>query len=290
MDLAHTLVTASTAGVITDLRAEVGQFAGTGSPVLTLVAVQDVWISAEFTDNNLGNIGIDSPVEILFDVVPGRVFRGHIRSIGLGVSSGRQQAPGNLPTIKNDRDWLRQAQRFPVIISFDVAQDPVLESQVQLPGVGDRLQRRARAAAAARPGVHPGGELAVVRVLSARLASKGRSPSAESHSLRRQWICEDTEHERSNGRCGTIQTLLDRLNKHRLPRLLEIQRKVESAGLLDDVDMRFLRTVQDDAGDVLRLAGRNPQIPSLVTKVVQLYDDITRKALEYEQSDSKGNR
>ncbi len=134
LDRANTVVTASIRGVITDLRAEVGQFAGTGGPVLTLVAIQDVWISADFTENNLGNIGVGSPVEILFDAVPGHVFQGQIRSIGLGVSSGRQPSAGELPTIRNDRDWLRQAQRFPVVISFDTAQDPALKGQLRWGG------------------------------------------------------------------------------------------------------------------------------------------------------------
>jgi multidrug resistance efflux pump len=42
-----------------------------------------------------------------------------VRSVGYGVSSPGTAAPGALPDIQNDRDWLRQAQRFPVIIDFD---------------------------------------------------------------------------------------------------------------------------------------------------------------------------
>ncbi len=134
LDLANTVVQASTDGIITNLRAEVGQFAGTGTPVLTLVAIHDVWINAEFTENNLGNIGVGTPVEILFDVLPGEVFRGQIRSVGLGVSAGREPKPGTLPTVQNDRDWLRQSQRFPVIIGFDPEQHPSLRRQLRLGG------------------------------------------------------------------------------------------------------------------------------------------------------------
>jgi len=134
LDLSNTVVQASTDGIITNLRAEVGQFAGTGNPVLTLLAVNDVWINAEFTENNLGNIGVGTPVEILFDVLPGEVFHGQIRSIGLGVSARREPQPGTLPTIQNDRDWLRQSQRFPVIIGFDPAQNPELRRQLRLGG------------------------------------------------------------------------------------------------------------------------------------------------------------
>ena len=134
LDLANSVVRASSRGVITDLRAEVGQYAGTGSPIMTLVAINDVWINAEFTENNLGHILPGSPVEILFDALPGQVFQGEVRSIGLGVSTGQAQPPGNLPTVENNRDWLRQAQRFPVIIGFDIAQQESLRRQLRVGG------------------------------------------------------------------------------------------------------------------------------------------------------------
>jgi multidrug resistance efflux pump len=134
LDLANTVVTAPSSGVITDLRSDVGQFAGTGSPVLTLIAIHDVWVNAEFTENNLGHVEVGTPVEILFDVLPGQVFRGKVRSIGLGVSGGRSQSAGTLPTIQNDRDWLRQSQRFPVIIGFDTRQDEELRGQLRIGG------------------------------------------------------------------------------------------------------------------------------------------------------------
>jgi multidrug resistance efflux pump len=134
LDLSNTIVTASSRGVITDLRADVGQFAGAGSAVMTLIAVHDLWISAEFTENNLGHMKSGSQVEILFDVVPGKVFSGRVRSIGLGVSAGQTHPPGTLPTIQNNRDWLRQSQRFAVIVDFDPNQHQELRSQLRIGG------------------------------------------------------------------------------------------------------------------------------------------------------------
>lgn len=134
LDLERTLVKASSRGVITDLRADVGLYAGAGTPVMTLVALSDVWIRAEYTENNLGHLTEGTPVEILFDAVPGRVFNGSVSGIGLGVSAGQQTAPGNLPTIDNNRDWLRQAQRFPVTVRFDVAQDEALTGKLRIGG------------------------------------------------------------------------------------------------------------------------------------------------------------
>lgn len=134
LDLANTVVRAPSRGVITDLSSDVGRFAGTGSPVLTLIVIDEVWINAEFTENNLGHVKVGTPVEILFDVLPGRVFHGAVRSIGLGTSAGRDQPAGSLPTINNDRDWLRQSQRFPVIIGFDTQQDEALREQLRIGG------------------------------------------------------------------------------------------------------------------------------------------------------------
>jgi len=119
LDLDNTVVRASTRGVITDLRAEAGQYAGTGTAIMTLVALNDVWINAEFTENNLGHIGESTPVDLVLDSIPGEVFSGKIRHIGVGVSAGQVPAAGTLPTIENNRDWLRQSQRFQVRISFN---------------------------------------------------------------------------------------------------------------------------------------------------------------------------
>jgi multidrug resistance efflux pump len=119
LDLANTRIKARTGGIITDLGTEVGQFAAAGKAVMTLIAIRDVWISADMTENNLGHLAPGTPVAIALDALPGEVFKGRIRSIGFGVSVGQSTPPGSLPTVQNSRDWLRPAQRFPVIVEFD---------------------------------------------------------------------------------------------------------------------------------------------------------------------------
>lgn len=119
LDLKRTTVTAPGDGLITDLKADIGQVVGVGNPVMTFISIGDGWVTVDMTENNLGNMKPGDPADVVFDVLPGRVVRGKVRSIGYGVSSGAKAAPGSLPDVQTSRDWLRQAQRFPVLIAFE---------------------------------------------------------------------------------------------------------------------------------------------------------------------------
>lgn len=118
LDRKNTLMVAPGRGLITDLRTDAGQFIGAGASVMTLIAIHDVWVSADMTENNLGHIQAGDRVAILLDSLPGRLFEGEVRSVGYGVGDGKSQPAGTLPSVDNNRDWLRQAQRFPVKIAF----------------------------------------------------------------------------------------------------------------------------------------------------------------------------
>jgi len=134
LDLKHTITYASSAGIITDLSIDVGQFANTGTPLMTFISMHDIWIEAQFTENNLGHMKKGTQVELVIDSMPGEVFVGKVRSIGLGVAVGQKPPAGTLPTIDNNRDWLRQSQRFPVIISFDIKQSQSLREFIRIGG------------------------------------------------------------------------------------------------------------------------------------------------------------
>lgn len=117
IDLANTTVVAPTDGVVTDVRIDRGNFAGAGAPQMTFIGTSNVWVQADFTENNLGHVDPGDKVEILFDVIPGSVFSGTVREVGFGVKI--DSAPlGSLPTIDNDRQWLRDAQRFAVLVDI----------------------------------------------------------------------------------------------------------------------------------------------------------------------------
>jgi multidrug resistance efflux pump len=88
LDLRRTHVVAPVRGRVTDLRTDVGQYLQAGAPAMTLIAVHDLWISADMTENNLGNIDPGDEVAIVLDVLPGKVLKGRVRSVGSGVGSG----------------------------------------------------------------------------------------------------------------------------------------------------------------------------------------------------------
>ena len=117
IDLGNTTVAAPADGVVTDVRIDKGNFAGAGAPQMTFIGTGNVWVQADFTENNLGHIDPGDKVEILFDAIPGSVFSGTVREVGFGVKI--DSAPlGSLPTVDNDRAWLRDAQRFPVLVDI----------------------------------------------------------------------------------------------------------------------------------------------------------------------------
>ena len=119
IDLQNTSVLAPADGIVTDVRVDKGNLAKAGAALMTFLATGDIWIQADFTENNLGNIKSGDRVGIVFDALPGKVIRGTVRTTGFGVKV--DSAPlGSLPTINNDREWLREAQRFAVIVDFEL--------------------------------------------------------------------------------------------------------------------------------------------------------------------------
>ncbi|MBP4066871.1 HlyD family secretion protein [Aeromonas sp. MaB10011B] len=113
LDRQNTRVVAPGRGLITDLSTDAGQFIGAGAPAMTLIA-------------------------ILLDSLPGQLFEGKVRSVGYGVGDGKNQPAGTLPTVDNNRDWLRQAQRFPVKVAFKGDDFPPVEA-LRIGGQADVL-------------------------------------------------------------------------------------------------------------------------------------------------------
>jgi multidrug resistance efflux pump len=119
LNLARTVLRAPSRGAIESLELDLGHFAAAGQPLMTFVSTSEVWIQADMRENNLANLEPGAPVWILLDAVPGEIFHGTIRSVGLGVNTGGLSSRGELPSVSPTSGWLRQPQQFPVIIDLD---------------------------------------------------------------------------------------------------------------------------------------------------------------------------
>ena len=118
LNLAFSTIVTPSKGVVESYNVDLGYYASPGQPLAMLVTYTDLWIQADLKENNISNMEVGNPVEFVLDVAPGKVFKGKIRSVGYGVSSGSNER-GKLPDVKGTSGWLRDPQRFPVIIVMD---------------------------------------------------------------------------------------------------------------------------------------------------------------------------
>ena len=119
LNLERATVRAPDDGVVTGVQLNKGNFAGAGHAQMTFIATHNIWIQADFKENNLGHLDPGDTVDIVFDMLPGQILSGTVREVGFGVDV-KDPPLGKLPTIQNDKNWLRAAQRYPVLIDFEL--------------------------------------------------------------------------------------------------------------------------------------------------------------------------
>ncbi len=118
VDLKNTSIYAPRKGIVSNLRYDTGVYVSAGSPIMTHISVTNVWLEGHLRENNLQNIQLGDAVSIVFDSAPGKVFQGRVRSISYGIQFDSSSVVGQLQASIPKTGWLRDAQRFPVIVEF----------------------------------------------------------------------------------------------------------------------------------------------------------------------------
>jgi multidrug resistance efflux pump len=119
LDLSRTVVLSPSRGGITNLQIDIGFYAKAGAASMTFIEGNTAWIQVNLRENSLANLAIGNSVDIALDVNPGTIYQGRISSIGFAVDTSSTSAVGGLATVESKTGWLRDAQRFPVMITFD---------------------------------------------------------------------------------------------------------------------------------------------------------------------------
>jgi hypothetical protein len=82
---------------------------------------------------------------------------------------------------------------------------------------------------------------------------------------------------------GVLSAVMERFQKQRLPRILDIKERVDEGGTLNDLDIAFLEEVFEDTRQYKGFVDQNSEFQDLYTRVVHLYEQITDRALENEK-------
>jgi len=83
---------------------------------------------------------------------------------------------------------------------------------------------------------------------------------------------------------GVILALIERFETQRLPRAQALKAKVDRGDVLSDQDLAFLNQVLEDAQHVKPLVHKHPEWQPLVARAVELYKEITARALANEKA------
>ncbi len=114
LNLSYTRITAPTDGIVNKKNVEVGGNLATGQDLLTIVPVNDLWVTANFKETQLKGMRTGAHVDIKVDALGGRHFTGQVEQVGGATGSRLSLFPPENAT----GNYVKVVQRIPVRINF----------------------------------------------------------------------------------------------------------------------------------------------------------------------------
>ena len=112
-------IVAPVSGYVAQRSVQVGARVQPGQPLMTVIALHDLWIDANFKESQLAHIRIGQPATVEADIYGGAVeYSGTV--VGLGAGTG--SAFALLPPQNASGNWIKVVQRVPVRIALDATQ------------------------------------------------------------------------------------------------------------------------------------------------------------------------
>jgi len=115
LNLGYTQIKAPITGIVSRKTVAVGANLSVGQSLLTIVPLEDLWVTANFKETQLDRMRTGQPVEISVDALGGKKFSGHVTQIGGATGSSLSLFPPENAT----GNYVKVVQRIPVRIDFD---------------------------------------------------------------------------------------------------------------------------------------------------------------------------
>ena len=114
--LHRSAISAPLDGYVAKRTVQLGQRIAAGTPLMSVIALQSLWVDANFKEVQLRNIRIGQPVTLTADLYGKRVvYHGTVA----GMSAGTGAAFSLLPAQNATGNWIKVVQRVPVRIRLD---------------------------------------------------------------------------------------------------------------------------------------------------------------------------
>lgn len=116
LNLSYTQITAPSDGVVTRVeQLQVGSYVAASTPVFALVSTHDIWLEANFKEDQLGHMRAGQIASVKIDSYPGKTFKGRVASVSPGTGSQFSMLPPENAT----GNWVKVVQRLPVRIELE---------------------------------------------------------------------------------------------------------------------------------------------------------------------------